>query len=253
MNLFTRGRYLLLSAALVLATGCAKDLPTQPTPRTGTLHGAVWLHDTWGKRLTDHSGVTVSIEGTPYQAITQPGGEWAMPDLPAGTYTVKLAKDGFSEHRFFGYGFVGGGDAYMNEAFMALRPANFEFTSFELMPKEHGIRFSAFISRPEMENLPASIYIGTTPDVSSDPGNHLHEVGFSVAPSAPSNDPAEDEWVHLPYDELRALGVPPGTTLYCRAYLATSLYGGYYDPVKRATVWTNRSATTSDVIRFTLP
>ncbi len=56
----------------------------------GTLSGTVTLQG-----LTEHIGTLVSVAGTPYQAVTDAGGNFSIPDIPAGNYTVFMNMEGY--------------------------------------------------------------------------------------------------------------------------------------------------------------
>jgi hypothetical protein len=54
---------------------------------TGTFAGVATLEN-----ATDHQGTIVYVEGTSYVAVTDPAGNYAISDVPVGSYTVRAAQ-----------------------------------------------------------------------------------------------------------------------------------------------------------------
>lgn len=245
---------LLLIPLLALATGCG-DPPTSSNENrlSGTLHGKVELYDMRGNPLADHSGVKVTAEGTSYQAVTGADGIWQIKDLPAGTYNLRFSKDGFNDHRIISYGFVGGGDDYLRELpSMVATPTGFEFTGFTVDISNEFLQFSGSISNPDLKDLPVVIYLGRTPEVSSTSNDHFYFFKAQVF-HYPATDPIRDTHFDLSFESLRRqFSLPPGSTIYARAYIGTPRYTAYYDPSRYIAVRTDLSKG-SDVISFTIP
>lgn len=63
-------------------------------PRTGDLQGLVQLE---AASASDHSGVTVSLEGTGRTQVTTPGGAWRFANLPLGSYQVRFTHPDYFE------------------------------------------------------------------------------------------------------------------------------------------------------------
>jgi hypothetical protein len=75
---------------------------------SGDLYGKMFLFDADSSRITDNSGVTISIVGTGKSTSTDREGWWRINGLSAGTYTLVFAKPGYGTYKQFGFQFVGG-------------------------------------------------------------------------------------------------------------------------------------------------
>jgi hypothetical protein len=63
-----------------------------------------------GMFLPTPSGVTVSLEGTNFSAITDDSGRFELMNVPGGTYTVRWSKPGYGDVRYIGVAIQGGGN-----------------------------------------------------------------------------------------------------------------------------------------------
>jgi hypothetical protein len=79
---------------------------------TGTLHGKARLYGPYGL-VADNSGITVTMEGTAHSATTDSAGNWALHDLPTGSYNITYSRAGYEPYKIFGYSFVGGAESYL--------------------------------------------------------------------------------------------------------------------------------------------
>ncbi|MEW5980441.1 MAG: TonB-dependent receptor [Acidobacteriota bacterium] len=87
------GRTMLLSLlALILMSQCAL------AQGTGSLVGTA--RDPSGSVIPDTKVVATRVEtGIPYEAATNQSGDYSLPSLPVGTYTISFTKEGFQELR----------------------------------------------------------------------------------------------------------------------------------------------------------
>src|SRR6478609_2741609 len=100
-----------LTLLLFIAAGCSDSNTTTTSSGdgvTGDLIGTVYLSDHRGRSMTNHSGVTVQIEGTSFSAVSDVNGNWVIHNLPTRTYAITFSKPGFYIRRNPSYTFVGG-------------------------------------------------------------------------------------------------------------------------------------------------
>jgi hypothetical protein len=257
---------LLFAIAAVL--GCSNDdpAPTATERLTGSLTGAVELVDALGAPITDRSGVRVEVTGTSFAATSAADGTWRIDDLPAGTYDLQLSRAGFGEIRSFGYGFVGGGRAWLGVHRLSQKPIgrftalssgpDSIITGFDVRDSATGIvdtlwqrglfRISATIAT-DMPAVPAVLLVfNTASTVSPLPGQHI-----SVLRITPRSTPEMIEVLDAA-DVRRYVGRPAGARLYMRAYLEASQPTMYFDIASLTTVRTALSEGSS-VVELIVP
>lgn len=93
----------LVAAGLIFSAGCTPPAGEPGKPVSGTMRGYCAVYDTtftyYRTLLADKSGVAVELEGTTLRTTTDATGTWVLKDIPAGSYTVRLSKPGFSTMR----------------------------------------------------------------------------------------------------------------------------------------------------------
>ena len=81
--------------ALAVASGCKTVTEVQPAS-TGSIIGWVGLFEMDGSKSASSAGVDVNILGTNRHAITDSAGNYIFDNLPAGYYSMRFTKAGFS-------------------------------------------------------------------------------------------------------------------------------------------------------------
>lgn len=103
-----------LLLVLLFGAGCGGSDPFDPNDPDnrlkGKMNGEVQLFGDCNE-VVDPSGVTVTLEGTSYSAVTDANGIWSISDLPAGTYDLMYSRDGYTRQKSCCFQFVGGGTA----------------------------------------------------------------------------------------------------------------------------------------------
>lgn len=87
-----------LALALVCLVFSACEKPTDPNENVpNSVTGKVILLNTddSSKPFSDHSGVTVALRGTSLSSVTDSSGQYRIPDVPSGSYTITYTKPGF--------------------------------------------------------------------------------------------------------------------------------------------------------------
>ncbi|MDP4243762.1 MAG: carboxypeptidase-like regulatory domain-containing protein, partial [Bacteroidota bacterium] len=93
-----------ITAVLVLA-GCSSTQPPIDPPvivphKPATILGRVVLAKALGIKLPPFSGVTATIEGTSFSAVTDDSGYFTFRNVPVGTYTAHFSKPGYGDVRW---------------------------------------------------------------------------------------------------------------------------------------------------------
>ncbi len=96
---------------IVLYVGCSKDSSnnsiTVPNlilaqQNRANIQGLILLYDEDGNRLTDMSGIEVSIDNSTVSTKTATDGKWKLDSIPYGTYDISYSKDGFGSGKIMG-------------------------------------------------------------------------------------------------------------------------------------------------------
>lgn len=91
----------IFSACIVIAilASCSKGTGyvNKAEVNNQKIDGAVKLYDEFNNEA-NKSGMTVSLEGTSYSAITDSGGRFELADIPYGTYNVVFTKSNYGTY-----------------------------------------------------------------------------------------------------------------------------------------------------------
>ncbi|MEO5931074.1 MAG: carboxypeptidase-like regulatory domain-containing protein [Candidatus Kapaibacterium sp.] len=237
MKRFTRFiRLLMLSTAAVILASCG-NTATSPTV-TGNLSGRVVLMDESGNITADSGGVTISIKGTHYSAMTAADGTWKIADLPQGTYTLTASKPGYFPFTDPAFRFVGRGDDYYpayNSRLYLIQTPQFTITEMAVVARPidtlfvdnppggppdsisilyNQIAISGTISAPAAPNAPSDITLTLTTKPAGSSGDSTVQYYMSL-----SLQKARTSFGYLLGAEtLRGSGIPSGTRVYIIAY-----------------------------------
>ncbi|MCB0710834.1 MAG: carboxypeptidase regulatory-like domain-containing protein [Ignavibacteriae bacterium] len=114
-----------LNILLVLFLFSCSSNPNNPgNGLSGNLSGKIILENGFLQEESDHSGAIVEAVGTSYRTESTVDGSWRLENLPAGTYVIKVSKDGYTHRKVFGYQFVGGGEAYFYKTYLTRLPSH---------------------------------------------------------------------------------------------------------------------------------
>jgi hypothetical protein len=251
-----RRLHLLLPAALLLCGlyACQETPTTASSPVTtevtGTLQGRITVRDDDGNKVSDASGVTVSLDGTSFSATTDASGHWTIDSLPTRAYDITYSKSGYGSMHQLGYRFVGGDTVYM-EADISIMPTT-QVTISTLQP--------SLADTSEAQNLGSQfIYFDITPSVTATQQAHttLFLMISRNATSSIDNRAGAWTWTRtLPVNTTTAawvsledlrnrFGFQSGDTAYITAY---SVAGEYWNPRTEQTDYASRSAATTATI-----
>ena len=109
-------KIILYATLIVFLVGCGEKTITNtiitPGAAVGDIVGRVQLYNIAGQPLNNNAGAEVTLDNTPYTAITDSSGLWTLKNVPAGTYSITFSKTGFSYARDMKLSFVANGILY---------------------------------------------------------------------------------------------------------------------------------------------
>lgn len=238
-------------AIAICLQGCKGDAgpagPAGPIGRlSGNLYGRVSLYDEDSTRITNNSGVTISVASVNSAQSTREGW-WTLYGLSAGIYTVVFSKPGYGTFKYFGLEFVGGDSLYFGSTSLVNIP-RYYFNSFTAsFGADSVLNMSGTISShvPHNGYRNVMIFVDTTATVSST----RYVATFAIYVWSDSV---------FSYNETRSdlityYGIPGGSRLWLVAYGSSGSYFGYYDPTLRRNVFPSLSLTPSSVVDVLLP
>lgn len=257
-------KYLPLLLVLAILAGC--DSSSSDTTLTATvLEGYVELKDSLGNKLTDHSGVRVSILGTGQSTSTTQDGQWNIPGYPADKpFTLVFTKQGFAEERHENYepkASIGGNIAFGLKRLYAIQTFHpsmvvrgFEDIHGGSEPKpSYKAVFSVRI--PEFDTRLASAYCmvffsKANAIDAANPGSYTYSTQLRLTSNL---DGAA--YFDIYADSLYKSGFKAGDKIYCQGYAAGYFCGPshYTDPLTQKAIYTGFSPVHSPATSFTAP
>lgn len=88
----------------------------------GSITGFVTLYDSEGNKLTDFSGVTVSLENQSIVSTTDQYGKFVLTGVKKGIYNIYFDKTGYGTRKLISYQFLGSGDAFLGSTYISKIP-----------------------------------------------------------------------------------------------------------------------------------
>lgn len=282
INLFLS--FLLLS---FIISSCGSDEPNDPGDKLfGVLTGQIELVDEFGRVMTDHSGAVITVEGTDHSATTDAQGYWRLENLPAGTYVISMAKEGFITMKEFGVAFVGGGTDYLALIRLIRKPTfRVESLAVEMVDKEMQhrnvisssgndsliIEAVTVAPRPAIKGVIApslssefaylvQVFVGRDATVSKEEGTFVATFEYFISKRSGWESfvpPLQDDFTFWLDDLLEGM-FSKGEKVYVIIYPSVrgmGSYGGpytgtYYDPEQRRLIDNRLSSTPSNVASF---
>ena len=232
----------------LLLMGCSKGNSVRPAgPAKQKIIGAVNLYDDLNNSLSP-DGMTVSIDGTAFSAITDSSGKYTFSNVPFGTYTLSFSKAGYGTYRL--------------DTFYHVQNINDTPT---IVPRDA----LGEISTTTVTNLEVSV---TGDTVKINPG--IYPAGSNDVPRgvrlfyATTDAVANNDFstysdvyrvrnltgvIKMGKDEFYAMGFVPGATVFVRAYGEAFTANDYIDIATGKRVFPNVNTTTVDAKSFVLP
>lgn len=242
--------------AILLFSKCAKDGDTGPDGATGPagpsltgdFSGFINLYDVNGVKLTDHSGVVVSVEGKDISTTTTSDGHYKLTGISTGTYNIVYTKAGYAVRKLVTYQFIGGGEVYYGINYMYQIPA-MTVTNLTSAPSTITPGLTV-ISGTLSGELPTSeryvrIFVNSGSTVSSDPSKFLYTSSTYALSSMTSFQ------INITSSNLNLVGIASGQAISIVAYGESRTSTSYADINTGRYVYTSINPTPSNVISIT--
>ncbi len=226
------GKILAPLVLLLLLSACESGTSSNSDPvnkdngtgLTGSLQGVV-KYSELDSLFHDHSGITVTLEGTSFSAITDRRGRWQIKDLPTRNYTVVYTRPGYSTIKRYGVLFIGGGIVEARDEWIVLVPTcPVELDAFR---EDEPGRLSAYahtLCPSPYDADYAVFFFSNSPDVSSTNYQHV-ESAWAPVGGVVSVDVREYDFANLNKKD----------SIYVVAYHGESIK--YDDPILRQEVY----------------
>ncbi|MCB0711958.1 MAG: carboxypeptidase regulatory-like domain-containing protein [Ignavibacteriae bacterium] len=221
---------------------------------TGTEPGTVWgyvdLIDQDGVDIDDRSEATVTIVGTSFSMTTASDGIFRFEDVPPGIYELTIEKDGYGWLKKE-FQFVGNGEFYLGAFRQSQIPTyTIDEFSFNIDPNDsRRLLFNGQISEPAPVGKRRSIYLFYSLDP-TDSTVLTNRTLFGELQTDANSDRFSTYLTILKFDSW---GIPPGTTIYFRAYPSGSTQSYFRDAVTRKDFFTSLPETGTELMSFVLP
>jgi hypothetical protein len=225
MKRFARASALVTIATLSLV-GCESEEDDDPVApvvaSTGVIAGLVDVIDSTNSRHFE-SGVSVRLEATDRETVSDARGRWHLDSVEAGVYTIILSKPGYTTEYYFSFQFVGRDTALVWPR-NAISPTSFtlytlpthrvsklDAAAIPATPgEEAAVRFIAEVS-PKVAYKSVTILLGSSTTMSKERGSYQCAFSSSTGPSGSFA-------YTLPSSILRNCGFESGATIYAIAY-----------------------------------
>ncbi len=225
-------------------------------PLAGSLGGSVILVDVNGDQHVRRDSVQVSIGGTGLVASTDANGDWSIPGVKNGAYTVSFTKTG--------YGLV---KANVNQANGTGKNIG---TVYLCKAPAFSVGDLSLLSYSSARNDSASVYLGAKLSDTTVQGLYRVYLVLSLDPklSAAPSENATDLFfnayfrkgvnnvdLHLTPAILANAGFQSGDTLYAEAFTANAggINSSYPDSSTGKPVYTNLNPKGSNSLKFVVP
>ena len=125
---------ILMLAAVCYFFGCKEkdtiytNTITGVDAKPGSIIGYV-VYNT-GMQQYPYPGVSVSISGTSFTAITDTNGRYSLNDGPPGTYDINMYKIGYDTMTIYAFSYAGNGNGYAGDSWLS-EISKFSFSSIK--------------------------------------------------------------------------------------------------------------------------
>jgi hypothetical protein len=268
MSLLKGGAASCLLFSLSVLCGCRDMDPGPNNPvkpnlvETGVITGNVIVVNVQQERVGNKGGVVVTVDGSSVTCVSDYNGRYTLQGLAPGLYNITWSKADFGYSRYIGVrcnleGVSAGPKVWVVEiprfSVEGLRDSLWD-RSVIMTGKAVGVLAGSTAA--------IRFFVGTTPDVSSDPSRHIFTCqGFSpirdqlLGKTSSGSVSSSALQFALPLDQpnLGAAGVVSGATIYVVAYADGFPSQSYDDFQTGRRVFTTINPVPSNVVRVTLP
>lgn len=232
---------------LIGLTSCSKD--ENPTPDSITkanIIGSVNLYDE-GVTEIDNSNMTVSIDGNPFSALTDAGGDFTLNNVPFGTYTLIYEKSGFGTFKKFDIEHTNTGSSTIITVNSSLGESS-TTTVTDLTVSVNGNDVLVSITTDPAGNIGNKRYIryflSTNSNVSNE--NYMFYSSGLISQINPYV-------ITLSQSDLTNAGFLSGQTVHVKVYGDSFWSNEYDDPDLGRKVFPNLNMTTVNSVSFIVP
>ncbi|WP_461136987.1 carboxypeptidase-like regulatory domain-containing protein [Spirosoma lituiforme] len=243
--------YLIALSCWAIISSCSNDTNQTPTPAGGPLQGTVQLWDDKINPLTDHSGVTVTVDDlSSLSATTDASGKYSLASLPYGLHDLTLSKGGIGSYRLFGVAHTQSATASTLPTIILGKTATTSVTSLSVAGTTYnggpGVSLLYSVSpTPTATNRGyVRYFLSTDPAVSSTNYRYV-----SPVVSALNNNVTGG----FTKDDLITAGFSTNQTVYVRLYGESVQSNSYTDPNVGKSTFPNLNTTTSPAVSFIMP
>lgn len=227
--------FLFLTAILL---GSCKKTTTNEELATPTqdITGFVFLYNQYQQSLPNNSGVTVTLSGTSYSAVTDSAGMYVIKNVPAGTYQFVYTKSGYGTYEVNHFYTLGGDVSLIPVSLYQNSTAT--LTNVKATYSNQGITVTGTVNSgaSAQQEVNVIVYYSLSPSVS--PSNYMAVTTGGANPSFE---------LYLGTNEY----FTSGQTVYMVAYGITSTTP-FTDPATNTITYTSLSATPSAVVNITV-
>ncbi|MEP7235495.1 MAG: carboxypeptidase-like regulatory domain-containing protein [Ignavibacteriota bacterium] len=251
---------LFLSALSILVfISCRDDDDDMVGTKPGTISGTVMLIDSTGLAFADFSGVTIQLENTAIQTISDVDGGWHLKNVPAGIYTIRASKLGFGNVREFGFQFVGNGELNKNGPYVLGIPPSFGVSLNSVTADKSQVTVSVTANQTFSHSGTWIVLINKGPSIDPlDSSNFVFlntnlgqlNAGEAYSQSFPTNTLIADKLVSGQTYTAKAFGIggayhyPFGSVLYQASE--------YQNPITKHSIFT-ATGPGSNTVNFLMP
>lgn len=252
-------RSLTLTAILFISFqflfSCKKN--NSETPSKGAISGTVALWTDKSTKLTDASGVVVTLSNLPGKtATTNSNGQYRFDDIPFDQYDLVFTKSGYGTYKIFGLSHArpaGSPAQPVVTTIPSVQLGAFSTTNItshtfllNLFNAGPGVSYTYSVSPPPSTSNRGYVraFLSTSSSVSS-----TNYMAYSTVRSVLSN-PATGGFS---IEELNGFGFSSGETVYIKLYGDSFVSNDYTDPATGKRIFPNLNSTSAPAISFIVP
>ncbi len=271
MKKFNNIKLALIAVTLVLATACSKNSSenaiikptTEQSNQTASIQGRVALVDLDGNKLSDHSGILISVNNGAYTTTTDQSGQFSLKAIPYGKYQISYSKTGYGTGLFAEVNHQTTAQQFtlIEKTVMMNQVSNIQVTSLQIKDLsnepgiagliELGIASGAVSIKPvffnnNQEQKAFRLFFSASNQVDAKQYQAERKILVSGVNDNPNN--------HLfTTTELENMGFKKGQTIYVKAFGDGKVDDQFSHPVNGTMVFPSLAATGSEVMSFQVP
>jgi hypothetical protein len=209
-------RFAIILVFLISLIGCKGDPGPAGPLLTGSISGKTVLVDDSGNWQSNSSGITVSLEGTLYSAVSDSSGFWQLNNIPTGIYIISMYKAGFFKEGFPNFQFAGGGKFFWGENSIGkIPPITVSNLTATVLDSINTINFAGTIS--PADSLSLQVVILLSKEKPSDSSKFSYQI-YLFSSYIPARSTTFTASIQLSANDYLLYNVPKGTKLYATSF-----------------------------------